>query len=68
MSEENQEPKKTNPNEQTPDNSRSPGVDRRTASSSPGTDRSPGVDRGADSSSSENETKNNNTEEPNKNS
>ncbi|MGB3756288.1 MAG: hypothetical protein WBA07_07930 [Rivularia sp. (in: cyanobacteria)] len=67
MSEETKEPKKTNANEQTPDDSRSPGVvDRIEVSSSPGTDRSPGVDRGL--SSSENESKNKNTEESNKNS
>ena len=64
MNQENQEPKKTNPEDQKSDDSRSPGVDRINITSSPGADRSPGVDRGLNSS--ENEAKKNNTEESNK--
>ena len=58
MNEENQEPNKTNSNDQQADDSRSPGVDRMD---------SPGVDRGL--GSSENASKNkNNIEESNKDS
>ncbi|MEB3216720.1 MAG: hypothetical protein VKN72_10870 [Nostocales cyanobacterium 94392] len=61
MNEENQELKKPKIDEQVPDDSRSPGVDRIKVSPSPETDRSPGVDRGL--GSSENTPEKKNTEE-----